>query len=231
MASEAVILAGGFGARLKKRIETLPKPMAPVNGRPFLEYIMDHLLGFGINHFILSTGHLSDIIEDHFGSLYRDTKVTYSREEKPLGTGGAIKRALNLCNTEEVLVVNGDTLFTANINALEELHRKSGADISIALLTLQDKARYGSVVTDESNRIIAFNEKNTSGGRGEINGGIYIINKNVVLSYAQPEQFSIELDFFMPYLRELRIYGYRSDQYFIDIGTPGDYEKAIRELQ
>ena len=231
MDREAIILAGGFGTRLKKRIEAIPKPMAPVNGRPFLEYIMDHLLGFGVNHFILSTGHLSDTIENHFGSLYRGAKVTCSREEKPLGTGGAIKRALNICSSEEILVANGDTLFTANINALEELHRRSGADITIALLTLQDRSRYGSVVTNEGNRVIAFNEKRATGGSGVVNGGIYIINKNVMLSYTLPEQFSIELDLFMPNLKDLRIYGYRSDDYFIDIGTPGDYERAIRELK
>lgn len=230
MVREALVLAGGFGTRLSGVISSIPKPMAPVNGRPFLEYLLDYLSYNGINHVILSTGHLSDVIAGHFGNSYKEMKLSYSVETKPLGTGGALFAALDHISTDQILVLNGDTLFKADIGQLSDTHRLKDADISIALRYADDVGRFGAIVTDPDDRVTVFSEKSGESKGGWINGGLYLIQKKILESIRMPEVFSLERDLFAALADSLRIYTIKSDGYFIDIGTAEDYQRAASEL-
>jgi D-glycero-alpha-D-manno-heptose 1-phosphate guanylyltransferase len=230
MMNEAVVLAGGFGTRMKDLLGDLPKPMAQINGRPFLELVLDYLCLYNIDKIILSTGYLSEKIENHFGSSYKDASISYSVEKEPLGTGGAIKAALNGISGDNFLVLNGDTLFKADIDKLKIKHITKGADISIALREVENCNRYGAVSLDKNNRIVSFIEKSSEPSPGPINGGVYILNKEVFSQLILPQSFSIEKDLFALHTGDLNIFGNISNAYFIDIGTPDDYKRAEDEL-
>ena len=230
MVNEAIILAGGLGTRLQRVIEGLPKAMAPVSGRPFLEYLLDHLIESGLTHAILSTGHLSDVIQDHFGDKYHDLKLSYVVEDKPLGTGGAIVLAGERVQKKQYFVMNGDTLFRVDMRKMYSMHCNKKADITIALRKAENVSRYGCINIDEGGRIISFSEKEKEKGSGWINGGIYLMNKTVIDNAELPGIFSVEKDLFPSLLSDQHVYGYTDDGYFIDIGTPEDYERAQHEL-
>lgn len=227
---EAIILAGGFGTRLQGVVKDLPKPMAPVHNRPFLTYIFDNLADAGCEHIVLSTGYLHEKIEEYFGGSYRNLRISYAREEEPLGTGGAIRYALSFCETDRVLVLNGDTIFKVNWAAFSQFHQQKNALLAIVLRQVDEVARYGSVSIDPQNRITLFAEKNAATGRGLINGGIYLIDKKLFEKYPQPQKFSFEKDVMERLYQEEPFYGLVSDGYFLDIGIPEDYARAEREL-
>ena len=124
MTKETIILAGGFGTRLQGVVKDLPKPMAPVNGRPFLTYILDYLIDYEYQRAVLSVGYLHEKIVDYFGKKYKTLEIDYAVEEEPLGTGGGILLAMSKCTTENVLVINGDTMFKVDLTAFEQFHHK-----------------------------------------------------------------------------------------------------------
>lgn len=227
---EAVILAGGFGTRLQSVVKELPKPMAPVNGRPFLTYILDYLIDYNYTKVVLSVGYLHEKIEDYFGAQYKTLNIQYAVETEPLGTGGGIAYALSFCKNENILVLNGDTLFKADFSALEEFHTRCGSQLSIVLRHVADTSRYGRVNTDSIGRILSFTEKKAASGEGLINGGIYLINKNLIQSLNLPQKFSFEKDVMEKHVATKPLFGIESDGYFIDIGIPEDYARAQREL-
>jgi D-glycero-alpha-D-manno-heptose 1-phosphate guanylyltransferase len=228
----AIILAGGFGTRLKGVISDLPKPMAPVNGKPFLEYLLLHLHKYGIRHIIFSTGHLAEKIVAHFGNEFLGMKISYSHEKDPLGTGGAIKLALSSCGDDEVLAMNGDSFFEINMQRFFDLHHRSKADVSLALREVENASRYGRILIDNENRITDFKEKSDQPSSGLINAGVYVIRKKVFLGNApQAANFSIEKDFFEKKCGQLMIKGFEFKAYFIDIGVPEDYSKAQNEFK
>jgi D-glycero-alpha-D-manno-heptose 1-phosphate guanylyltransferase len=219
---EAIILAGGFGTRLSHIIKDVPKPMAPVCGNPFLKYIIDDLAIKGITRIIMAVGYKQDVIVDYFGTLYRNIKISYSREEYPLLTGGAIKKALKECEEESILIINGDTFFDVDLNGLINIHKNNNADITIALKYLENFERYGTVEFN-NNKIIAFEEKKYK-EKGYINGGIYVIKKNL-LELNLENKFSLE-EYITNKVLDINIFAFLSDGYFIDIGVPADYEKV-----
>lgn len=227
---EAIILAGGFGTRLQGVIKDLPKPMAPIHNRPFLTYILDNLAVAGCEHVVLSTGYLHEKIEEYFGKNYGKLQISYAQEKEPLGTGGAIRYALTFCQTDEVLVLNGDTIFKVDWSKFIQFHQQKNALLSIVLRQVDDVARYGSVTIDAQNRISLFTEKNAVAGKGLINGGIYLINKQLFDKYPQPEKFSFEKDVMEQLYKKEYFYGLASDGYFLDIGIPEDYARAEKEL-
>ena len=230
MINEAIILAGGFGTRLNTISSEIPKAMAPVNGRPFLEYLLDYLASQGIESAILSTGYLAGRIEEHFGKSYHGISLAYNREEEPLGTGGGIFSSMKLAASENPLILNGDTLFRVDIVEMYRLHLERRSDITIALRQVADASRYGSVITDGRSRIRIFREKEGKEEPGLVNGGVYIMRRSLLSELDLPEKFSLEDDLFRPATQMLELYGFESQGYFIDIGTPGDYEKAGRDL-
>jgi D-glycero-alpha-D-manno-heptose 1-phosphate guanylyltransferase len=231
MIKEAIVLAGGFGTRLREVVNDVPKPMAPVNGRPFLEYILDYLHHYGVTRVILSVGYKGEMIREHFGDTYSTMSIGYAFEHEPLGTGGAIKLGMELCDSKQAAVLNGDTLFDINLTALYAFHKEKGAGISLALRQLEDVSRYGTVKIDEDHRIKGFAEKSAAAGSGYINGGVYLFNKEIFTDAEFPQKFSIEKDLFERYYESLRMYGFVSHDYFIDIGIPDDYHRAQHELK
>ena len=227
---EAIVLAGGFGTRLQSVVKDLPKPMADVNGRPFLTYVLDYLIDYNYTHVILSVGYLHEKIEDHFGNQYKSLQINYAVETEPLGTGGGIAYAMSFCKSQNILVLNGDTLFKADLFSLEHFHTQCDSCLSIVLRHVADTGRYGRVNINDKGQILSFTEKNKASGEGTINGGIYLINKAFLQKLTLPQKFSFEKDLMEKYVSTIPFYAIESDGYFIDIGIPEDYARAQREL-
>lgn len=226
--SEMLILAGGFGTRLRSVVSDVPKPMAPVGDRPFLEYLLDHWINQGIRRFILSTGHLSHVIEGHFGSCYRGVTIDYVCEESPLGTGGALRLSLSgrLWGSEVAVMANGDTWFPVCLARMCFDAAQQENAITIALKAVRDNDRYSGVEVDANGKIKAFGVK--SGGLTYINGGCYLFNVAIVrqLLARLPQSFSLENDFFAPCASNGLLGASIQERPFLDIGLPGDYQKA-----
>lgn len=227
---EAIILAGGFGTRLRSVVSDVPKPLAPVAGRPFLAYVLDALVRQGYGHAVLATGYMHEKVEACFGNAYLGMKVDYARELTPLGTGGAIVNALQHCTADCVTVLNGDTLFLADLGQLERYADSKGTMLAIVLRAVPDAGRYGAVETAADGRITAFREKDPSAGAGNINGGIYRLQQSLLDGYAVGQQFSFEKDVMQQRYAEEEFYAYADGAYFIDIGVPEDYRRAQTEL-
>lgn len=228
---DAIVLVGGLGTRLRSLITDVPKPMAPVAGVPFLDILLEKLSAHSIiERVILAVGYKRDVVQGYFGNLAYNRKVVYAIEKSPLGTGGAILNALAHTRSQEVLVLNGDTLFDVDIHDMVESHRQHKADLTLALKPMRDFSRYGTVQLD-NDRIIGFEEKQYK-SEGLINGGIYLLNQTLFdgLPKALPHRFSFESDFLEVYLSQLNVYGFTSSGYFIDIGIPEDYRRAQQEL-
>ncbi len=227
---EAIILAGGLGTRLRSAVPDLPKCMAPVNSKPFLNYVIKNLQKEGITHFIFSLGYKSEVItgylEKDFPSLLFKTAI----EEEPLGTGGAVKKALGIAKDDSVLIANGDTLYTIDAELLAGIHSLSGASCTLSLKPMKNFDRYGVVEVDEHSVIKSFREKKFYES-GLINGGVYAINKNKFFNEKLPEKFSFEKDYLEKFYKSSRMFGVVQDEYFIDIGIPEDYERAQKELE
>lgn len=223
---EAVILAGGFGTRLKSEVPDLPKAMAPINGRPFLEYLLDFLEHYVIEHVVLAVGYKHEAIRNHFGNEYKSIKIEYSVEDEPLGTGGAIKKAFDLIEGNKAFVFNGDTMFRISLVKHYDFHIQRHTDFSMVLREVDQVDRYGAVERDENKRITGFLEKGEKSGKGLINGGVYLINKRFFSKHDFPHKFSLEKDCFEKMVSTTPFYGVICKQYFLDIGIPEDYQKA-----
>ena len=228
MITQAIILAGGLGTRLREAVPELPKCMAPVNGKPFIAYVIDHLQKQGIIDFIFALGYKSEAFETFLSSL---TAIHYrlSVEAEPLGTGGAIKLACSAARNENIIVANGDTLFKVDIAALSAVHESSHADCTLCLKPMQNFERYGVVEINDKNTVTSFKEK-TFYKTGLINGGVYALNASGFLQESLPEKFSFEKDYLEKLYTQRKLVGSVQDKYFIDIGIPEDYTRANKEL-
>ena len=227
---EAIVLAGGFGTRLQSVVSDVPKPMAPVAGRPFLCYLLDSLLRQGYTRAVLATGYLHEKVESYFGTDYHGLALAYARETEPLGTGGAMVNALQHCRSESVTVLNGDTLLLADLRDFQQFYLQQRTPLAVVLRTVEDAGRYGAVDIDADGRITSFHEKDPQHGAGLINGGIYQISRSLLDAYAVGEPFSFEREVLQRRYRDEAFYGYRTEGYFIDIGVPDDYRRAQSEL-
>lgn len=225
---EAIILAGGRGTRLGKITENLPKPMVPVHNRPFLEILMDYWLTQGVKHFVLSVGYKAEIIENHFGDHYKDIPVSYCTEQSPLGTGGAVLKALNcLKKRADCLVMNGDTYFNVALADLQAFHKQSESIFTLSLFHIDQPDRYEAVELSDANRIKAFIGRNRQGGSA--NGGVYLLNPDRVakLSSESAAVHSLERDSLPAWAAAgENIFGFVSQGTFLDIGIPEDYQRA-----
>jgi len=228
---EAVILAGGLGSRLKEVVSDVPKVMAPVNGRPFLEYILDYLGWNLVNHVVLSVGYKYEIIQKHFGNRYKDIELDYAIEGSPLGTGGGIQKAFDQIKGYRAYVFNGDTLFFVDLERLTNFHLSKQTLFTLVLRNVDDTSRYGAVSRNEYGLISNFCEKGEHSGEGLINGGVYLIEKKFFDQYPFPEKFSLEKDCFEKLVSTRIFYGIICKQYFIDIGVPEDYKTAQDEFK
>lgn len=231
MITEAIVLAGGLGTRLRQVVNDVPKSMAPVNGIPFLEYQLNYLEQQGIRRVVLSVGYKSDCIVSHFGSRYHSIALAYAREQEPLGTGGGIRLAMEQIQGSTAFVLNGDTMFRVNLSQMELFHQQKNTPLSICLRQVEQVKRYGKVELDEQQRILNFAEKGVFEGNGLINGGIYLLEKTFFSRFQLPARFSIEKSCFEAGCRQTAFYGFISDDYFLDIGIPQDYERAQIEFK
>lgn len=224
---DAIILAGGFGTRLRHIVSNVPKPMAPVNGRPFIEYVLDDLSEKGINHVVMAVCHMKDSIINFFGTKYKNISIDYSIETEPLLTGGAIKQAAQKCIDDVFFVINGDTFFDVDLSAMRAQHINCKNDLTIAVKDMEHFDRYGSVIIKDK-RILGFNEKKYC-QQGYINGGIYYINKSLI-EMMKSKSFSLETEFIEIECKNIKIGAFISNGYFIDIGIAEDYYKAQRDF-
>lgn len=226
MSKDAIILAGGFGTRLGELTKNTPKPLVLVNGRPFLDILLSHLVHLGFERVVLSVGHLAEQIQAHYGEVYQQLQLIYAVETEPLGTGGAIRLALSNIQESDAFVFNGDSFLEFDKSAVEWIHKEKDADLTLVLRSVEDASRYGSIVRNDTSRITAFQEKTNDHAKGLINGGIYLINKQSYLENTPLGNFSIEKDVFQKKCDSLKIYSHLTSGFFIDIGIPVDYERA-----
>jgi D-glycero-alpha-D-manno-heptose 1-phosphate guanylyltransferase len=229
MIREAIVLAGGFGTRLQKVVSEVPKPMAPVAGKPFLQYILDYLIAHKVTHAVLAVGYLRETIIEFFGDQYQSLKITYSIEDNPLGTGGGILQACNYLNGDNAFVINGDTFFDVDLIELSAYHQTNNALLTVALKKMEKFDRYGTVELGSDGKITGFLEKKYL-DEGLINGGIYCLNKQV-FHPELPQVFSFEKEILEKEIVNRKIYGLRSEGYFIDIGIPEDYARAQTDFK
>lgn len=231
----AIILAGGLGTRLRDVVKDLPKPMAPVNGKPFLHYVFAYLKRQGVSRAILSVGYKSETIMDYFGDSYNDISVMYMEETEPLGTGGGIYHAATLFD-EDTFILNGDTFFDVNLKELYTFYTEQKADIALSLKPMKDFDRYGTVELNNEGRITRFAEKQMM-QQGLINGGVYVLRKDCFHKIEDlrgsllPKKFSFEKEVLEGYVDQLKFSGKAFDNYFIDIGIPEDYTQSQSDFQ
>lgn len=223
---EAIVLAGGLGTRLRSVVSNLPKPMALIGNKPFLEYLLRYLQENGITRVILSVGYKWKTIKEYFGDKFEKIELVYSLEDEPLGTGGAIKKALTLCQENKIFIINGDTFFDIDMKSLE---LKNGSQLTLSLKQMNYFDRYDCIETNKDGFVINFREKGFR-EKGNINGGIYLMSKNIFHNYNLDDKFSFE-KFIQINFRQLNISTKIFDSYFIDIGIPEDYQKAQISLR
>lgn len=224
---EAIVLAGGFGTRLKQVVPDLPKPMAPVSGRPFLEILLASLARKGFRRVLLSLGYLADKVVDHFGDRFSGMDLVYEIEKTPLGTGGAVRQALTRCTDDHVFVFNGDTFLDLEVKDVEAHWKKYHVPVIVAR-DVADTARYGRLETADG-RVLGFSEKGTS-GPGLINAGCYVLPADSLDGFVSGQPFSLETDYLANAVGERRFDLFVTNGHFIDIGVPEDYARAQVEL-
>ena len=224
MIKTAIILAGGLGTRLRSAVADMPKCLAPIHGIPFISFIILHLKKEGIETFIFSLGYKSESVTNYLDENFPELQKKYVIETKQLGTGGAIKAACKEVKEKNVLIVNGDTLFAVSISSLMLFHEEHNADCTIALKEMKNFDRYGVVELHRDHSIKAFREKQFC-AQGAINGGVYVLKVQSLLSENYPEIFSFEKDYLEKKVGIKKFYGIVNDIYFIDIGIPEDYQR------
>lgn len=227
---ECIVLAGGLGTRLQGVIGSYPKCMAAINNKPFLHYLFEYLQAQKCTRVILSLGFKHEVITEWLHSEKTPFETDFVIEEEPLGTGGGISLALSKATDENVVVLNGDTMFMVNLQELFAFHKKNHATTTLALKQMYDFNRYGTVRMDEQYRINSFEEKKQC-DEGLINGGVYVLNKQALLAKNLPVKYSFEKDYLETFINENRFYGFEDRGYFIDIGIPEDYMKAQEDFK
>jgi D-glycero-alpha-D-manno-heptose 1-phosphate guanylyltransferase len=226
---ELMILAGGSGTRIRESIPGLPKALAPVGDKTFIDHLIQLYISKGIRRFVICLGEFQDQVIEHLKTHHPELDKVFVCEQEPLGTGGAIKNALPYCNDDTVLVVNGDTYFPIDLESAANFHQRSNAECTIVLKPVNDASRYGLIQLDDKGRVTGFSEK-TGSGKGLINGGAYLLDKPAFLQHRLPHKFSFEKEYLEQYFDRERIFGIAQDAYFVDIGIPEDLAKAQTEI-
>ena len=224
---EAIVLAGGFGTRLRDVVSDVPKPMAPIGDKPFLHILLSRLAQKGFKHVILAIGYLAEKITNYFGDNFKGMDISYVVEDDPLGTGGAVRLAMTKAKSDYVFVLNGDTFLDADFASLDKLWKEHSQPIMVAR-KVPDIARYGALVVQD-NRLSGYIEKGEE-GPGVINAGCYVLPVKALDMYEIGKNFSIESDYFQKIYETLFVRVSPTDGHFIDIGIPEDFERAQTEL-
>ena len=221
---EAIVLVGGMGTRLRGVVSDLPKPLAPVAGRPFLAWVLDHLAETGMRRVILAAGYMAEKVQQAIGSRWQSLQVDYSVESQPLGTGGALRQACAMLDGNAVHLLNGDTFLRYRPDALADAVIAAGGRIGMALAQVPDVARYGAVDCVHG-RVTGFREKGQTGA-GYINAGCYFLTEAALAALPIEPQYSFETRVLGPASAAGTVCGYTATSGFIDIGVPEDYERA-----
>lgn len=224
---EAIVLAGGFGTRLREVVPDLPKPMAPVSGRPFLEILLSSLASKGFSRVVLSLGFMAEKIVHHFGSHFSGLEIVYEIENTPLGTGGAVRQAMHLCGSDHVYILNGDTFLDLEVAAVEAHWLQHRSPIIVAR-EVPDTSRYGRLEV-AGGRVVGFSEKGVV-GPGLINAGFYVLPIHLLDGFSLGRPFSLEVNFLANSVKTDRFDLFVTHGHFIDIGVPEDYARAQVEL-
>jgi len=221
----AIILAGGLGTRIRAIHPDKPKPMIPVDGRPFIEWVIRYLAHFGIEKIVVSSGYKGDQISGYFNDMKLDCELVFRQEHEQLGTGGAVAYCVPLLESfEKVLVLNGDSLVLADIAAMNRSHDEKQADVSMATIIVDEPERYGGVA-DRDGWVYAFEEK--GGNNPQINGGVYIFNQKMFALFPADRPLSLETAVFPSMIQKgYKLAVFRSDAPFLDIGTPESLRQA-----
>ncbi len=227
--TDAVILCGGLGKRLRPVVADAPKVLARVNDRPFLDILIGHLKGQGITRPILCTGYKAGQIEEYYRENNQGLSFEFSREGRPLGTGGALKNARHFIRSDPFFVFNGDSFCEIDLNAFLDFHKSKLARASIAISRGTQGSDFGGITLDDSVRVTGFREKEKETAPRYVNAGIYCLNEDIFSFMPDDEAFSLEYDFF-PGLVGKGFYGFCVSREFYDIGTPQRYEDAKEKL-
>lgn len=227
---DAVILCGGLGTRLRSVVSEKPKVLADVNGRPFLDYLIDALSTAGFSRIILAVGHLSDQIINHYR---HDPRIVFSLESSPLGTGGALKNAEPLITTDHFFVTNGDSIVNFNHGDVFKFHKEKGGIVSLVVEDADGREDVGNVICDESMRATSFFEKDKKdcGGNRFVSSGAYFMNRKIFDYLPEVKPASLEYDLFPAVARDGLCWGYRIEDHALDIGTPDRYRNAEHYLE
>lgn len=224
---KAVVLVGGEGTRLRPLTETIPKPLLPLVDRPSLDHVLDHLARHGVHEVVLSSSYLEETFHAFIEARHGDPRIVWITEEEPLGTGGAIVNALEHVDDEPFFALNGDILTDLDLTAMLRLHRERGASATIALHHVEDARPFGLVPTEPDGRVLEFREKPTELVPGDINAGTYVLETSALEGWASGESVSIERQIFPAVIASGRpVYGFISDAYWVDLGTPEKYLQA-----
>jgi len=227
---QAVLLVGGKGTRLQTVVPHTPKPMVPLRGVPFLKYQLAWLANWGVDEVLLCTGYKAEYFHKHLSEIgFGEVTLTLSTESEPLDTGGALRNATPLIK-EVCVVLNGDTFFDLNLHALVEFHKAHDALVTLALLHMDDISQRGKVEVDECGRVIRFAEKQGGKCAGIVNGGVYVLQREVLARIPSDRPVSIEYEVFPSLINEGRLFGMDVSGYFVDIGTPLGLAEAEAKL-
>jgi len=227
---DCIILCGGLGRRLRSVVGDVPKVMAQVDGRPFLDLIIDNLKSQGVERIVLCTGYKADLIEDYYREHDFGITVDFSREEEPLGTGGALKNAHEIISSNPFFVLNGDSFLSVDLQAFLDFHTKKDSAASLMVSEVSASKDFGSLKMDETDQITDFCEKIEGSAQQWVNAGIYCFDQAIFSYMPEGEKFSLENDLF-PKLAGNKFYGYRVDKKFFDIGTPERYESVKQDFK
>ncbi|MBN1670961.1 MAG: nucleotidyltransferase family protein [Kiritimatiellae bacterium] len=226
---DVAVLCGGLGKRLRSVLGTTPKPMAPIADRPFLALLLDHVASHGFRRFVLCTGYGADVVESWFAALEPGYIVVTSREDTPLGTGGALRHAASQLGSDPVLVLNGDSFCAVPFRRMLARHAATAADVTIAVTSVERPGDYGTVTFGTDGRITAFTEKARQGGGNHVNAGVYLFRRVILAELDSRSPLSLEHDVF-PTLLQRRLIAFRVPGPLLDIGTPARYEQAKRQI-
>lgn len=221
---DVIILAGGLGTRLRSVVSDVPKPLAPVNGRPFLHALLDYLdRSPHVGKVVMALGYRAEAIEEVYAGAQYHFPIVFSREESLLGTGGAIKQALSLTSGDDIIAMNGDTFAGVDISALLKFHREKNGVATIAVAKKKEGARYGAVAFDDDYKIHSFNEKSDTSDF--VSAGTYVLRKSLFDPVPDAEICSVEIDL-IPQWIEQNVYAHIHENGFLDIGTPESYAES-----
>ena len=221
----AVLLAGGLGTRLRPVVSDKPKILADICNRPFVTFLLDQLVVADIRDVVLCTGYMANEVREKLGNSYKSLNLTYSKENTPLDTGGALRLALPHIQSDFALVMNGDSFVNVKFAVYIDWFVKKKCPASLLLANVSDTRRFGKVLVDENGRLISFKEKGSDSSSGWINAGVYLIKKSLIETIPEKTPFSLEREFF-PKLIDQGLYGFQFEGEFIDIGTPETFALA-----